>query len=193
MGLRLLVPPAIEPVTLDEAKLHLRVDNDDENTLIEALIKAAREYAEVFQNRAYITQTWELWLDNWPKWAEYPYFRLPRSPLQTVESIKYYDSDGGEHVVTDYIVDDISEPARVIPAGDSWPNVSLRKANGIAITFKAGYGDDAASVPASIKQALLLLVGHWYENRENVVLGAAVQEMPFAAKTLLWQERIVVP
>lgn len=189
-GLRLVVPPAVEPVTLAEAKAHLRVDGNEEDALISSLITAAREYAETFQRRAYVTQTWELTLDEWPTGPE---IRLPRPPLQAVESITYRDQSGVEHVLdpATYIVDTRSEPGRVVLApGRCWPSVALAPAGAITVRYVAGYGDTADSVPVKVKQAILLLVGHWYANREAVVVGQTSKAVEFAVEALLWQDRV---
>ena len=90
----LKTPPAIEPVTLEELKDHLRVDSVDEDALLTGLLAAAREWCEGFQNRAYITQTLQLWLDEWPAGNA---IVLPRPPLQSVASVKYYGTDDTEY------------------------------------------------------------------------------------------------
>jgi len=191
MALKLITPPASEPITLAEAKPHLRVDITDDDTLITNLIIAARQYCEKFQNRAYITQTWELWLDVWP---EKDYITIPLPPLQSVVHVKYYGTDDTEYTMdtADYFVDTKSEPGRVALAyGKSWPTTTLRPANGVAVQFTAGYGDAASAVPETVKQAMYLLIGHWYENREATLAGTVSREVEFAVHSLLWQERIV--
>jgi len=161
-----------------------------EDTLLTALITTAREYCEGFQNRAYITQTWQLWLDGWPSGD---CIRIPLPPLQSVASIKYYDIADTEAVITasDYFVDDKSEPGRIILAyGRTWPTITLRPANAVCVEFIAGYRD-VVEVPQRVKQAILLLVGHWYENREASLTGAISREIEFAVKTLLSLDRVV--
>jgi uncharacterized phiE125 gp8 family phage protein len=155
-------------------------------TLVESYIKAAREYCQGFQNRAYANQTWELWQDSFPT-----YFTPPLPPLVSITSIKYYDVDNTEATVTasDYFVDTKSEPGRVVLAyGKTWPATVLRPVNGVCVTFVAGYGATAASTPQSVKQAMLLLIGDYYENREA---GAASKETQVAAERLLWMERVL--
>jgi len=190
MALKLITPPATEPVSLAEVKTHLRVDITDDDDLITALVVAAREYCEAFQNRAYITQTWELTLDEFP---ETPLV-IPKPPLQSVSSVKYIDYEGTETVfdAANYIVDTSSEPGRLTLAyGVTWPTVTLQRLNGVKITFTAGYGDSASDVPQTVKQAILLLVGHWYENREASLVGSVSREIEFAVHALLWPERVV--
>lgn len=190
MSLVLAQAPATEPITLADAKLHLRVEIADDDTLITSLITAARQWCEAFQGRAYVTQTWQLWLDEWP---EGDAISIPRPPLQSVTSIKYYGADGAEYVVpaTDYLVDAKAEPGRVVLGyGKTWPSVMLRPAGAIVIEFVAGYGAESA-VPEKVKQAMKLLVGHWYAYREAVVTGSISKELEFTVGALLWQERVV--
>jgi len=162
-----------------------------EDDLLESLITAARQYAEGFQRRAYITQTWELWLDKWP---DKDYIQIPLPPLQSTDfSIKYYDTDDTEHTFSSdyYFIDSDSEPGRLaLSYGEVWPSTTLRPANGICVTFKAGYGDAAPDVPKKVKQAMLLLIAGWYENRESYhAAGGIPKEAPFAVNALLWQDR----
>lgn len=188
MALKLITAPATEPITLSEAKSHLRIDTTTDDTLITTLITAAREYCEGFQNRAFVSQTYELWLDAWPE-----YIQIPRPPLQSITSIKYYGTDNIEYTMAsdDYFVDTKSEPGRVVLAySKSWPSTTLRLVNGIVVTFVAGYGT-AGNVPLKIKQAILLLVAHWYESREAAITGAISREIEFAVHALLWQERVI--
>jgi uncharacterized phiE125 gp8 family phage protein len=192
MSLKLNTAPTVEPISLDEVKLHLRTDVDDplEDTLLESLIKSAREFCEGFQHRSLITQTWELWLDAWP---DEDYIKIPLPPLQSVSSVKYYDTDDTEHTFSsdDYFVDSDSEPGRVaLNYSEVWPTTTLRPVNGICVTFVAGYGDAALDVPQKVRQAMLLLISHWYENREPIALtGAVPKEVPFSVEALLWQDR----
>jgi len=189
MNLTLITPPAREPITLEEARNHLRVDLDDDDPYIQGLIQAAREMAEAFTWRALITQTWELALDAWP---EGDTIELPRPPLQSVDSIIYTDSDGNANTMpaSDYIVDTRSVPGRIVLApGASWPSESLRPASAIVVRFVAGYGKEPRDVPRAIRHAMLLLIGHWYEQREQVIVGAIPREIPVGFRALLWPYR----
>lgn len=184
----LITAPASEPVSLAEAKLHLRVEHAADDALITALIQAARERAEAITRRALITQTWEMYLDEWP---EQGFIRLPLPPLQSVTSAKYTDTDGAEYTFTDWTADAASLPGRVVlNHGAAWPSVTLRPVNPIAVRFVAGYGD-AAAVPASIKAAMLLMIGHLYENREESVVGVSIAALPMGAEALLAPFRLV--
>ena len=187
---RVITPPTIEPLTLAEAKAQCRIDIDDDDTLIAGMIQAAREYCEAIDWRSYLTQTIELWLEAWPGDDE---IELPLPPLQSVTSVEYYDTDDVKYTLTasDYYVDTISEPGRVVLKNlKTWPTTSLRDYNAICVTYKAGWTTQAA-VPQAIKQAMLLLIGHWYENREATTLGAVSRPIDFAVKALLGLKRMM--
>ena len=184
MAVKIVTPPALEPVTLGEARLHCRVDVEDDDDLLLRLIMTAREYAEQREWRAYLTQTLDLYLDCWPARDE---IRLPRPPLQSITSVKYYDEDDVEYTLasTTYLVDSVSQPGRlVLKSGQSWPSATLRPANAIVIRFVAG-GASLGELPLRIRQAMLLLIGHWYENREATITGTISREIEFAVSSLL--------
>ncbi len=186
MALKVITPPAIEPVTLTEAKLHSRVDGTTEDALITALIVSGRELAEKFQNRAYITQTLEVTYDGWPNGT---IITLPMPPLIDVVRIRYYDTDNNDDDMdaADYFVDTDSEPGRVSLAYDAaWPSIQLRPINGVQIRFEAGYGALATDVPQNVKDAILLYVNYRYHNRESEREDAPVQFY-----NLLWPDRVV--
>jgi len=186
VGIKLITGPAIEPVSLPEAKLHLRVDGDDDDTAIVAQLMAARRWAEQATWRAFITQTWELTRNEFPGLTQ---LQLPRPPLQSVTSVKYTVDAGTEYTYasTNYIVDVDNEPGKIVLKSTStWPSDVLYPVNGVRIRFVAGYGDDAEDVPEHFRQAILLLLGHWYENREQVVVSGAVpKEIPLGVESLL--------
>lgn len=171
--------PAVEPVTLAEAKAHLRVEDEQDNAYIELLIKSAREHCETVTRRAFITQTLRLDLDRFPE-----EIRLPRPPLSSVSSVSYVDVDGATQTFTDYTVDDY-DPARLVPAyGYSWP--STRDVNkAVSVTYVAGYGAAGSSVPAPIRQAMLILIAHAFEYREPVIVGQTIAEVPMSVDMLL--------
>lgn len=184
-----VTPPEVEPVLLSEAVEHLRLDSLDEEAWLNRAIRAAREHVEAFTGRALITQTLEVALEGWPGAT----LALPRPPLASVTSIKYFDQAGVEATVSsgDYLVDTRSTPGRVLlrtPA--SWPGVTLQAANGVVVRYVAGYGDEPEDVPAAMRQAILLLVGHLYENREATLTGTIVTTMPFGVERLLWPYRV---
>lgn len=190
MALICVTGPVVEPVTLQEAKLHMRVDIDTDDALIAALITAAREHLETTSRPqlAMLTQTWRYLADAWPT---SDVLQLRPYPLQSVSSINYTDEDGATTTMSssDYQVDTYSQPGRIYIT-DGWPSTTLQDMNGLAIEFVAGYGDTASSMPQQMRQALLLLVSHWYENRETVLTSGAVpKELPFAVGALMRQWR----
>lgn len=188
--------PAGEPISASQAKTHMRVSDSNSDTYIGLLIKAARIYAEeVMLRRALITQTLDLWLDKWPNGNV---INLPRPPLQSVTSIVYYDTDDTEaaFAAANYHVDTDSEPGRIIlNDGQSWASSDLRTAHAIRVRFVAGYGDSATDVPQDILHGLYLLIAHWFEHREPVLVGAGgtVVALPMAAEALLGGYRIEMP
>lgn len=187
---KLITAPVVDPITLAEAKAQCRVDLDDEDDLITGYIAAARRWCEKIDRRAYLTQTWQLWLDAWPAGNE---ITLRKPPLQSVSSIVYYDDADTATTLaaSNYYVDTVSEPGRVVLRSTaSWPSTTLRDANGVCVTFVAGWAA-AADVPQPIRQALRLIVGHWYENREAASLGAVSREIELGARALLDIERMV--
>lgn len=175
--------PAEEPVTLTEAKAHLRVVDDSEDTLIAMLITAAREHCEDVARRTFVTQTYALTLDNWP---DKP-LALPLPPVAGITSIVYTDDNGNVATLATsvYVLDG---GKLFVAPNQSWPSTSLRQYAGVKVTYTAGYGD-AADVPSKYKQAVLLTLGHWFQNREAVVVGTSAKELPLAAKALLMTDR----
>ena len=188
MAIKITVGPSVEPVTLDEAKAQCRVDLSDDDALITALIVAAREYLEGLDWRAWMTQTVEYWLDDWPRNFV---IDLPRPPVQSVTSIKYYDIHDAEFTFasTNYFVDTITEPARIgLNWNCNWPPESLRAVNAVCVTYVAGWPAQEY-FPQRLKQAMLLLIGHWYENREASTVGAVNRQIELGVKDLLGLDR----
>lgn len=189
--IKITTAPATEPVTATEAKLHCRVDHSTEDAVFTRLIEVARLQCEAISKRSFITRTYTAYLDCWPGGL----IELPYPPLLGITSIKYYDNAGGAAVTinaSNYVVDAISEPGRVaLKTGVNWPSVTLREINGVEIIYTAGYGADAADVPDQYKQAMLLLIGHLYENRESVVVqqGVSLVQVPQAVEWLLLTDR----
>lgn len=193
MNLRLVTAPTSEPVSTSEAKSHCRVDISTDDTLIAGLIIAAREEFENQADKTLFTTTWKLVLDTWP---EAHYIELPRPPLVSVTSVVYKDDDGNSYTLptSSYIVDTDAFPGRVVlKDAASWPSVTLYESGAITVTYVAGYAL-TASIPQRYKQAILMLVGHWYENREAVqTTGAVPKSMPFAWESIVdtakWETR----
>jgi uncharacterized phiE125 gp8 family phage protein len=180
MGLKLKTPPAEEPITLQEAKEHLRVDLGADDAYIVTLVKASRQEAEDFMNRVLITQIWVLSLDEFPKQAGH-HIVVPFPPLSAINSVKYFDLEGMEQTwdSAKYKADTASQPGRLFPAFDEvWPS-ARDQANAVTIEFEAGYGA-AVDVPETIVQGIKLILGARYDNR-----GAGAMQMPDGAKALL--------
>lgn len=179
-----------EPITLTEAKLHLRLAVDaagavaytEEDDLLNVLIQVAREQVEAITWRAMITQNKTLYLDAWPTKS---FIKLPYAPLQSVTGIYYTEEDAlVESTFTDYTVDTHVEPGRIVlNAGASWPSEALEMASPIRIPYVAGYGA-AADVPASIQAAMKLILTDLYENRGEVVVGAPVDRIKAVSSLL---------
>jgi uncharacterized phiE125 gp8 family phage protein len=191
LKIKLVTAPIEEPVDLDEVKAQLRVDGTTEDTHLDRLRIAARNYIErTVLNRALVTQTWDCYLQDWPL---NNYIEIPLPPLVSITSIKYTDYLGVESTFasTNYMLDIQAEPGRVYLKWDkSWPSVSLQVVNGIVIRFVAGYGA-ASAVPEDIKQAILLNIGSMYENRENNMVGNFQQlQLAFGSDALLDSYRI---
>lgn len=190
MNWRITTAPAIEPVLLAEAKQHLRIEHALEDDIITSWITAAREWCENYQQRAYITQTLTLTMDDFPAGD----IIVPRPPLQTVTSIMYDDVDNTntEFVAANYLTDTSSDQfGRIALALNvSWPSV-YGQAGDVVVTCQVGYGATGAFVPSAVRSAIKLLVGHFYEHREAVSEGSAMTEVPMAVKSLLSPQRVL--
>jgi uncharacterized phiE125 gp8 family phage protein len=195
VALKLVTAPAAYPFSVEEAKAHLRVDFDDDDDLIEAMLRAAIDSAERFTGRAFVEQTWDYFLDTFPADRCSP-IQIPNPPLLEIEGVFYRDNAGNEQEfnAAGYVVDDASEKARIaLPSSGSWPSIASR-INAVRIRFRAGYVTDDSpalpDVPAAIQTAIKMMLGTLYEHRESVVIGQTAVEMPWAAKELLRQYRV---
>jgi uncharacterized phiE125 gp8 family phage protein len=185
LDLSLITAPATEPVTLTEAKLHCRVDSSAEDALLTALIVAARQHVEETTGRALITQTREIRLDAWPR-----VLYLPRPPVSSITSVTYTDDTGATATLSAsaYALRTGTEPGCVLFDGTLVPSVTLADMAGVNVRYECGYGG-ASSVPKPVFQALLLLIGHWYANREAVAAGN-LGPLPMAVDALLAPYRV---
>lgn len=184
--------PASEPVTDVEAKAHLKVDYADEDTFILSLIKVCRETVEEWCNRSLINTTWKAYYEGLGPLV------LPRAKVSAVTHVKYYGSDGSTNTVTStvYESDLVIEPAYITTAyGQQWPTFTPRSTRPVEVQFVAGYGANASFVPATIKHAILMMIGHYFRNRENVLSGnntliATSVVVPLGAQRLLDNFRV---
>lgn len=166
MTATMITGPALEPVSLDDVKAHLRIDGTGEDALLTAAIVSARVHVEAATRRALITQAWRIHRDGWPPDRIVP---LTVAPLISVDAVTVYDSDGAGSVVDadSYEVDLVSVPGRLVRGAAAAMPVG-KAVNGIAIDVTAGYGPSSVDVPGPLRQAILMLVTHWYEHRGAV-------------------------
>ncbi len=157
-------PPALEPVALAEAKAHLRIGHDDEDALISTLIVTARRQIETQTGLKLIEQGWSFFRDDWP---ETGIVTLPLAPLIAIGDVRTFGDDDVAATIdpSHYYVDAVSRPPRLMLRGSRvWARPG-RIGNGIEIELTVGFGPSATDVPEDLRQALLQLVGHWYESR----------------------------
>jgi uncharacterized phiE125 gp8 family phage protein len=164
-----------------------------EDAYLSAIITAAREYCEDFQNRAYITQSWYMTMENFCE----DVINIPKGKLITIDYIKYKDSSGTETTLsnnTDYVYSNKGIVGKVTPAyGKTWPSFTPFPLDPVSIEFTCGYGPTSASIPKKIIQAMYMLISHWYENRTPLVDKMQIpDEIKFAVTALLWQDKITV-
>lgn len=190
-SVRTLVPPVVEPVSLAQAKIHCRIDSDTDDLYITSLITVAREYVEAYMDESLIHQQLVMRLDGFP--AE---FELPRPPMATsgtatAVSITYTSDESGATAAlssTAYRVDRDTKPGVIRNNyGKSWPG-HLTDYNSITVTWYAGRGDSGASVPQSIRNAILMIVGHLFERRLAADTGS-LNDIPYGVKALLDSQR----
>jgi uncharacterized phiE125 gp8 family phage protein len=176
-SVEVLTPPAEEPVSLSEAKEHLRVDISSEDSLIQRLIVDAREWTERYTRRRLVTQTLRMTLDDFPRLqSEHDYaVKLPGGRVQSITQVRYLGTDGTLTTLNSslYVLlgRDQDRVARIVPSYDtSWP-ATRDFPEAVQVDYVCGYGA-ASAVPASIRQAMLLHVGWHFENREPGSFGA---------------------
>lgn len=174
--------PASEPLTAAEARAALNIDGTDHDTLLTSLLLAAREQVEAECGIALITQTHKYRASLLCG----SYFVLPRAPVSAITSITYTDTNGDTQTLSTSVYRSALyglSPRVELAYGQSWPS-QREQVGGVVVTATAGYGA-ASAVPQPIKQAMLLMVGEWFANRENTNVGNITSEMPLSSKYLL--------
>ena len=166
----LIAGPAVEPVSLAEAKAWLRVDIDAEDAVISTLITSARLVLEACTRLLFVEQTWKILYDSWPEGRQ---IHIPLAPFISLDALTTYDSAGDPVAVppADYRLDPAPIGARIL--FKAMPPQPGMDAAGIELRIKAGFGAAAADVPAPLRQALMMLVARWFENRGDVAMDAA--------------------
>lgn len=189
MSYKVTTEPVVEPLTLEDAKEYLRIQNNDEDQLIAQLIIAARSYCEEELDLAIVEQTITLKLDSFP---DSRVIYLPRSNLLDVTSVSYLDQDNASQTFTDYTKDIYSTPGRIINNTNDWPTTT-DDANAVTIVYTAGFGEysesSGAPVPGAVDQAMKMLVTHFYENRTPVVIGNTANSIEMAVTACLQKYR----
>ena len=188
---------AAEPITLDTARLHLRLDTEGsppthpDDALVEALITAAREAAESYTGLAIAHQTYTIAFDEFPEKS----IVLGTWPINSITSITYKDADNAVQTLSaaDYFLDNYARPGEVaLQPTKAWP-VTVAAANAVVVTFTAGFTDglspDPYPLPKSVKQAMLLTIGHLYDHRESTS-SLRKYEVPLGVISLLTPHRV---
>lgn len=196
MDLVIATEPTIEPISAEQLKLHLRMDDESfglEYDLLTDHIKTARGHVEDITHRGLLTQTWDYYLDAFPAGDS---FKLPLGKLASVTHIKYTDSDGDQTtmtVTTEYLVETNGDQCGriVLPYGVSWPSFTAYTTHPIVVRFVCGW-TTAAGVPAKIRTAVKMIAARLYEDRGENVVGQSVAEDKFYKnllnKYILWEE-----
>jgi hypothetical protein len=208
-ALKLVAAAALDPVALSDVKNYLRIEGTTDDTMLTGFISAATRMVEKFIDRRLINQTWDLFLDDFPrsfnfdslregttegKLSEYlsdkEFIEIPLFPLQSVTHLKTFDDSNTEFTMSNslYYVDTISEPGRLsLTNNGTWPSTVLRPVNGVNIRFVCGYGANASDVPFELRQAIMEIVGKFYSER-----GCSESEdsIPKSALMLLTSYRV---
>lgn len=190
MQTRLVTPPTLKPLSVAALKTHLRIDGTDEDEYLAALIDVATQFVEERAWRALLTQTRELALDAWPSGGV---IELPAAPLQSVTSLKYTTAGGVEETLGAgvYAVNTIAEPGFVVLRnGQSWPSAALAETAAIRAQYVCGW-DAADKIPPNLVHAVRLAAGHFYENREMVVQGTIITQVPEGVNALIAPFRLL--
>lgn len=185
MSAFLLTAPAVEPLSLADARSFLRVEHDADDAIIAALVSAARNHVEALTRCALIAQTWRLVLDRWPDSGRIK----PRiGPLRSLAAVRVFNA-AGEASAIDPETFVIDRAAGVIAApGWSLPAPG-RGVAGIELDIETGFGESPSDVPPKLLQAIRMLVAHWYENRGLIAIGQSIAMMPGSVNALIVSHR----
>ena len=186
---KVVTPATSNPITLTEAKTHLKVDTTADDTFITNLIKSATSSAQEYTNRFFIATTIQQVGDKWEDISN-----LFKSPVLSVTNIKYVSTDGILTTLNSsvYFLDDVNKPARIgLKPNQSYPEI-IDRLNAVQVNYVVGLAAGPDEVDEGIRQALLLTIGNWYQNRQAVVTGTIATELPMNAKFLLNQYKIQV-
>lgn len=183
----LITGPTEEPVSLSEASAHLLLNHAESEADVALKIRESRRDAEIESGRAFVTQTWKLYLDGFPKALDPLY--LPFPPCQSVSSVQYYDGDGTLQTLSGsaYFSALKGDSPRLVPV-DSWPSTQSRRPQAVIVTFVCGYGA-AADVPADIKAAVKLILGSRWANRGDSTGDSGGDTIPPGARRILMNYR----
>jgi len=187
MSAILLVPPAAEPWSVADAKNFLRVEHDEDDALITALIASARHQVEALTRRALMLQTWRFVFDRWPRDGR---IILRMGPLRSVTAARVYDEAGHAGTVDPgrFVV---NTAANVI-ASPCWSlPLPGRAVAGIELDVELGFGPAANDVPDVLRHAIRTLVAHWYENRGMVAIGQSVAMLPASVNAMIASYRVL--
>lgn len=182
----IVTPPVLEPVTTAEVGSQLAIGGTDHTARVQRLISLAREYVENYTGRALITQTWDYFADSFPKKIV-----LPKSPLQSVTTLKYTDTDGTQQTLDPsmYTVNTNADSGYIIPAyNEDWPD-TRDVPDALEIRIVCGYGLTSTTVPDVYRHAMLLLIGNWFENTEETQ-PFSNNRIAFGVNALLDQHRV---
>ena len=188
-SLKVDITPTTPLFTTAEAKDFLKVDTTADDTLIDNLVFAATESCQIYTNQYFIKHTVSQYSDNWDG-----IYTLYKSPVSAITHVKYYDTADAEQTLdpSNYILDDVSKPARIGLAVDgTLPSLSDR-INAVHVKYTVGYGTASTDVPDGIKSAVLITLANLYENRQSVITGRTATELPLSSQYLLDQYKIQV-
>ena len=174
MTYAVITPPPAEALTLADIKAHIRIDQDDEDDLLQGLIIVAREHLERTTGLVLISRQLRLYLDRWPRAGA---VEISRGPVQAVSEVRIYDDQGVETIVdlSDHVVDGSARPVRLWLRNRPSPGQAI---NGIEIDFTAGFGEASTDVPDTLKRAMMIHIAQMYEFRGAIPLSQQPAAVP---------------